>query len=609
MKTNHIILFVLTFYCHHLFAKPEKTADFIPDLKKQDFYEFYKNYLTKESPSHKGPLDEKKWSLEKISKPEAVIKAARPGRKYYNEVIIWYGTEKNKIGFRPIDTPTDCSSGCSPVVFHLVINALGKTLSIVEGEEPLRKKYHVPFTKEDKEKLLKTAQTFPEILTAIDHPLELTESSSKQTWTVYSDVLVKNGAYTSYVVYNVAKVTSELLSPKKEKTEKEKKNEEKLTEIFKSPVDNEENLLAIMKKMKDFALITDSFLAKKVLLDNLLKATFFVFTKYPDNLDSTKIKNLVKDYYTPFTKEYSGFMQNSFVNLLNNLIKKEKGRDFILALEEKYKGWKLLPKGLRSFLPFISQGLAKNKSYLKTKEKNLDKKALLEFCSLSSFSLKAYVQAFVTLKNKEEALKAYARLHVRFPKANFDDLTPLPKAWEKDKEAFENKETHEYAKVLSKEFHPLNKKLPSITGIKPYDKDKKKKIPEAKDGKQIFFFFAPWCGHCHEVITALAKNMPESFWKKTQLISVLSDDPAMLEKFVTYAKLKENAPLAASELIMLKETPENKAYYNDKLSLLAVPKIILTNPKGDIVDFSFRLDGHPERDLDREIKLIFSTLL
>lgn len=607
MKAYFLILGLLAFKSTLLFSAVNE-KDFLSKLKKQDFYPHYKTYIEKALAKKKEKYDEKKWVYHEIESSEAVTKAARPGREFYNDVILWYGEGEERLGLRPIDTPTDCSSGCSPVVFHLAIDAQGKTVDLLEAGEPLLKKFHVPFSANDKKKVLSLAQKLPEVLTLVNHPLELTENTSKQTWTVYEDTLVKDGAYTSFIVQNVARLTKDYVGPKTKKSEDLKAAEKRLTELFKAKIDSEKSLLDMMGKMKEFALETKILLIKKVLLDNLLKAHFYLIAQYSETLERAKMKEFVKAHFTPFEKEYSGFLQNGFVNLLNNFLKSQKGREFLLVLEEDFKGWQHLPRDLRLHLSFLAQGLSENIAYLKKKAPQIEAQALLEYSSQNSFLLKAFIKSFITLGQKEISLKAYSRFTVRFPKASRDDLPSLPIEWSKDLESYENKEIHNYAKYLSREFQNLEKQLPQITGIKPYDKDVKKTIPDNKDAKQIFIFFGNWCGHCLEMLTELGKTMPRSFWEKTQLISVLSDDRSMLEKFLAYGKLKETIPHAISELVMLDDSsPESKAFY-DKLNLLAVPKIVLTDKKGNIVDFSFHLDPHPEKDLDRDIKLILSTI-
>lgn len=612
MKTNFIIIFFLILFHSTACAErdlsssaepPKKTL--ISELQNEGFYPYYKKYLIK----HKLLSEKKEWSLKLIGDLNIITKAARPNRKFYNNSILWYGKGKDKVGFRPIDTPTDCDSGCTPVVFHLVLNAFGETLGILEEDEPLRKKWHVPFTQKDKDKLLKLCKEFPKKLSIIEHPLELTEPVSKQTWTFYSDVLIKDGAYTSFVVYNTAKMTKDFIMPSATINKKEEEEKSKLTELFKEPINSEKDILDLLVKMKKLGKETSTLFVKKVLLENMLKATYYLLTGHGDSVDSKKKKELITNYFNPFSEELSTFLQNSFLTFLNNLVRKDSGREFLILLEEEFKGWNKIPQNLRSFLPFLSQGLSGNLAYLKKSEKNIDKEKLFKFSSQNSFFLICFTKAFHSLNNKDLTLKAYATLLIRFPKADLSKVPSLPKAWLKFLEAHKNKEIHEYTKELTKEFYPLNKKVPEISGFLPYNKDKETKIPREKDGKQIYIFFAPWCAHCHELIKTLGETMPKSFWEKVQLISVFSDEKNLLESFVNQTNLKENAKLATTQLVMLREDKKTKDYYNKTLNLYAVPKVILTNKKGYIIDFSFDLEPHPEKDLNRDLNLIFSSLL
>ena len=578
-------------------------TSWLKSFKSQEFYTLYKDYLKKEL----GSYDDKKWDKQDITNPNLIAEAARPDRAFYNNTIFWYRAGHKTIGFRPLDTPTDCNSGCSPVVFHFAFDKDGKALSIIEEPgEPLRKKYHALLTKEDKLKLLKISKELPEKLSIISHPIETTEPSSKQTWTFYQDVLIKDGAYTSFVVYKVAYNTKEFIKPKTSLSPQEEKEKAKLAELFQNPVSTQKDILNLLPKMKAFLNESKVLIAKKVVFENILRAHYFIFSNYPENIDSKKQKELITEYLNPFSKDFVFFVEGAFFDFINNLLKIKKGRDFLKSLQKNFSSWDKLPKVSRIFIPFLAQGLAGNKDYLTKNKDKVNSQELLKFADQTSFMLKLYIKTYFELKSKDETLMAYARFQLRFPKASPAKLPKLPKEWIKSLETYKGKELHLYTQELTKEIHPITEKIPLVTGVLINQKNKKKTIPEPKDKKQIYIFFAPWCAHCKELISTLAKTMPESFWNKTQLISSFSSDTSLLKSFLSETELQPHAKKAFNELLMLKETPETKEYYTKKISLYAVPKVILTNKKGEILDFSFELEPHPEKDLARDLDLILS---
>lgn len=612
-----LVLGFSTLLTHLIFANEAKTSlsptpphsgkelsekDFLEELKKQGFYSLYTDYLIKVK---KVNPEESQWSLQTIRNADALTKAARPDRVFYNNSILWYGKGTSKIGFRPVDTPTDCNSGCTPVVFHLVIDAFGSTLALLEEEEPLRKKYHVPFTKEDKKKLLTLCKELPEALSIVEHPLELTEPASKQTWTFFQDVLIKDGAYTSFVVYNTARVTKDFVGLKPTVSKTEEAERKKLTEIFQKPVNDEKELKELLDKLVAFLGTAKHIKVRQVLLDNNLKAFYYLILGEETSKDLPK---MIEKYINPFAKEYSTSRQAFFLTFLKNLLKEEKGRKLLVTLESQFKGWKDLHKGTVSFLPFLAAGLSEDEAYLKKKNASISKTEILAFSSSESFFLSSLAKAYLKLKDKEGTLLSYARYLIRYPKAEKIKDFKLPPSWEKELAIYKNKELHAYSAELTKEFYPLDTGLPPVSGYLPYNKDKEKTIPEQKDGKQLYVFFAPWCAHCHSLLKTLAETMPESFWKKTQLICSFSGDKKQLDQFLDLADFKKKAPLAYSEIIMLREDDKTKSYYSKKLDMHAVPKIILTNKNGSIVDFSFDIEPESGKDLNRDLEIIFSNI-
>ena len=81
----------------------------------------------------------------------------------------------------------------------------------------------------------------------------------------------------------------------------------------------------------------------------------------------------------------------------------------------------------------------------------------------------------------------------------------------------------------------------------------------------------------------------------------------MISEFIERTKLKERAPKAVEELVMLGENAEAQKIYNEKLYIYAVPKVIVTDKEGKIINFSFtNLEPSPEEDSQRDLDLILA---
>lgn len=106
-------------------------------------------------------------------------------------------SKKKPIGFiREVKTTTGCDSACLPVVFTLFYTE-DKVLKKLQTRPGLTKKFHVPFTSKDYEKLDLVLLMNPEVFKRVKHPTEMVDALSGETKKEYAPHVVKQAAYTS----------------------------------------------------------------------------------------------------------------------------------------------------------------------------------------------------------------------------------------------------------------------------------------------------------------------------------------------------------------------------------------------------------------------------
>ena len=349
---------------------------------------------------------------------------------------------------------------------------------------------------------------------------------------------------------------------------------------------------------------------KKKLVDNILQAVIYAINKdivAPGSTREKTLATLVEKHLNPFENYLNGSMQSIFQSFMSKLLYSDDGRKFLLILQNKLNFWKKLPETFRVYLPLLARGYAGDKNFLKKHESEFSDTKLFGFASQNSFFLYSFIKASESLGKDRLFARAYGRLKARYPKTKFIEKIKVTKKLELEVEKQTSKEMHLHTKTLLREFSKSKAKVPQMTGTLAFGKGKKVTLPQEKDHKQIYIFFAPWCSHCLHLIEQLGQTMNRSFWKKTQLIAVFSDDTKMISEFIERTKLKERAPKAVEELVMLGENAEAQKIYNEKLYIYAVPKVIVTDKEGKIINFSFtNLEPSPEEDSQRDLDLILA---
>ena len=560
------------------------------------------------------------WSVERLDVKDlnAIPEASGPLLPYYNQSIIWAKNSNGKVlfGFRPVDTVTGCTSGCTPVVFHLVIDEKGQVKAILEEPgKPLRKAWHEPLTDKDKKILLQMAIQLPEKLEFVNLPTELTDSRGAfppQTWTFFQDTLVPGGAYTSYAVYHTALITYQYLNKDYAKEYKVSQENQEIAYLFQQDLDSEEKIVSLVKQIKalfDKGLTTAS---KKHLLKYILLLVDYDLKihqqAYLSPVTKTKKLKFISDILNTYSEFYSQYYQSLFCDFLMELLVKPGGAEAVSYLSTHYHGWKQLPSYMNVYVPFLSASLLGQKDQLKMMWQNLDKEGMLHFVSTQSSLLESYVYACLSIEAYDNAAQAFFRLQIRYPKRGSKGTPNWPNKILKQVASYKANELTIYTKELAKEFEKTGKTMPSVDGLSVFQATSQKtvSIPIKNKTKQIYLFFAPWCAHCFELVKFLSENAPIAFWEKVQLVSIFSKgiEKKEIESFCETSGLKKKVPNAFGDLIMLEETEQVRAFYKE-MNLFAAPKVVILNDKGEVINFSYQFDLNPEKDFVRDLELVF----
>lgn len=190
---------------------PEATVELEKDLAKAPPQaKLYAKLLKK-------PLEKWKWKRRLLAPENRLPSEPGLGAHWNSDLLIATDPKGGaQLIFRPVHVSTGCAWECTPAVFHLQLDENGVTQALLEDSEmPLRKIRHVRFDRDDLKRALSIAQSLPEALRHVAHPLELTntEEHPAQTWTPFKEALVPGAAYTSYRIYEAALTSRLALRP------------------------------------------------------------------------------------------------------------------------------------------------------------------------------------------------------------------------------------------------------------------------------------------------------------------------------------------------------------------------------------------------------------
>jgi hypothetical protein len=587
-----------------------KVCAFDKEVQKSHFYKKYLTYLK----AKKYKIKDYRWHYTVIEDLDFVPEKASPGSSLYNSSIIWLSlvkeSRKRVLGFRPIDTTTGCSSGCTPVVFHLVIDAKGNTVDIItEENKPLRKNWHVPFTANDLKKVKFLAKNLPKKLEYVKAPEELTYAKKvfpPQTWTFFKDVFISGGAYTSFAIYKAALLTKRYLN----QGGMESLNKE-YQEVLVVLRDIQKNHLSVLFTFSRIESLVQKYtnIKHRVLIFKWLLSYVGYLLKYDSLKEDEKLSSDDKHKYSikalnKYSVIYLGGLQSSFVDFIDTLLEFKEGRAFILKMEKDFSAWKKLPLGTTKYTPILARV---DKEATLAMDLKINNDAILEFCSDNNLKLIMVSQFFLKIANHNYYKKSIARINVRYPLIGLDGLDSIWKD-SKEKKAYILQEEKLYDKVLLREFALSGKYIPKVKVSEYVNNSKKSQKKYLNlDGKNMVMYFSPSCPHCLELIRAAAERGSKNFWKKVQLVAVFVDASSMkyLDYFIEHSGLQKKSSDAYSGIVYMKNEDEDRKFYQE-MGLFSVPKIVVINNKKEIINFNYELDTSEEKDFEAEFMRILS---
>lgn len=573
------------------------------DVKEEDIklFDFYGKSLTEEE------RQQVKWSLTQLP-PEYQLPPAGPLGPYFNTHLVWALDKQNNVikGFRPINTTTGCDSGCSPVVFHLVIDKSGDVIDLLQqGDQLLRKVYHKPYDSEDLKKALTIAKTLPKILESVYEPKLLTNGLTvfpPQTWTAYTDTLVAGSAYTSFRIFEAAYLTKQYLSlgPVQKNKIREELNFVKSMAL--SPLNSVNSIRNAYQKMVK---ILDGpqfgMNSKKFLLAHP-QSILLGLVSIGGPVDLINVKNFYK------RKEYHTTHRLQYCDFLKSLLSFEKGQRFLLKMVKDQKSWPSCEVNLDKMIPLLGATLLDETELVKSLSKGMNFDEIPPVIKQESTYLEIYAKLSGMLQKDEARAKALATITTRFPKTNITAL--IQNLDGKSKEQYQKSliETeNEYKKELRRSFLQAELSLPTVVGVL---KNKTVQIPIKGSGPQMYVFFASWCPHCKATLKEWAyANYSEEFWNKIKLVEVFAKTPGRkaLDEFCDVTGLQKLRPQTCESVIQLNPDELTNRFY-ESLNLTGVPRIVIVKDNGNIGIFDYKLPHQDGQDLEKELELIFKEL-
>ena len=523
---------------------------------------------------------------------------------YANKFLIWAKDSRGRklMAFRPINTTTGCNSGCTPIIFHLSLDLEGKTKSILEEKgQPLRKIYHQKMTDTDKTKLLKIAQNLPEALKWVEKPTQLTNSFTHfppQTWTTYSDTLVKGGAYTTYRVFQAALTSYQFLGMSKRDKLNNQRGLQAVQKMLNSrprSISELKQVISRIEKAISHPSLNEEAKAKLLagLLTNLKHLAYY---------GSNKDLNLVKKSLN--RKEYRGLFRFQYCEFLQSLLTFENGQKLLVDKIKETNAWPVCEYQVDSILPLLAAAeLGKEDLVRKLYNEETFKKTP-EFIKKDPSLLKTFIKATRLLGKDELFLKTLADMVVRYPLGDHSKvlktLSPFEmRKLDSEKKLAEKSYREELARLVIKKDPAMS--FPAIVGQRESGSIK---LPFKGEKRQVYVFFASWCPHCKQTVKAWAENpkLGPSFWNSIGLIEVFAKKPgrAPVKEFCQATSLTGSKSYVCNDIVQISGSPKATKFY-ELINLTGVPRIILTDSKGKLAVFDYKIPHAPGTDFYRDI--------
>jgi hypothetical protein len=542
------------------------------NTSSEDFSELYKFYKSK------LPIrDDDQFFTEKLA-PIFRMAQGRPVRPYYNDSLVWVKRGNQFVYLlRPVDTVTGCDSSCAPIVYHLVMDGKGVVNELLEEpSEPLRKIFHTPMDDGDKKKLLQILKRLPEAFRGMDHPDRLTNTFTAfppQTWTFFAPAVVEGAAYTSYRIYESALQVQQRL--------RNKDNEvDQLTDLY-GTLFRIHNLASAQSFIEE---ITSSSARKKMGPNT---EEFAVSAFYEVLVYLAQEKQLTPEALKKFLKSRQS--EKNEIQHQCSLI-----RDFFpypelarVAIDQAT----LCPKEIRDVYSDLATGKFWDTSTYQTPP----------FLLKDEKSFYYFLKKFRAEKNDSTVTKRMtAEALVFFPDTALAEGIRAPEHPTEEEKHFANDAELNYRETIKRKFfNPWSegalKGTFTVQGKSPAERE----LPKSS----IIVFFAPWCPHCQKLL--------HGWGAEKKLDPRLKDHVLLVESFATDSSWNFAQSFCKDAGLDSRFCKKN-LWILDKeksqpliktLGLYTIPRIVITDSKGQVVVFDYIHDAdHP---LQSNIELLY----
>jgi hypothetical protein len=533
---------------------------------------------------------------------DSQMPGGKPVDRFYNTHIM-SATDSSgaKVYFRPVDTTTGCNSGCTPVVFHLQMDAEGRVTAIHEQDDfPLRKLYHQKFTQADKQKLLIKAQELPAALRYIEEPKQLTDSKSSfppQTWSKFEAMHVKGGVYTSYRVYEAAMKSYQALNPENPKIKAAVeaigvvlREYEKVDSVDTAKAFIELAINEISRDKSSDPAVKKTWITKTFsLLSQLQNNAEMDLSTYSRFFNSSEVKDYYRGPFCDLFLEATG----------------EKSSRFAATVFENPDSFPQCEGTITKLTALTAYLKLKETEKAESIRRSIDFKKRPVFVLAYPSYLEFFAFQAIAAGFKTEGATYFSELYARYPKyPKSDKLPPLEQLLPKARK--------DYIKEYERSFLDPFRKSPAIKAHKGLNYEEKFSHPlPVKSGQaNVVVFFASWCPHCKHKIESWAKsNFSEKFWNRIQLVEVFpKEGRTSLKDFCVETGMSASPyAIKCEEALRLDRNDEHNAFL-DALEVNGIPSMAVFDGKGNLVTRTLELPDSEHADLERDVMDILELI-
>lgn len=224
----------------------------------------------------------------------------------------------------------------------------------------------------------------------------------------------------------------------------------------------------------------------------------------------------------------------------------------------------------------------------------------VKFCSYDPLVLEKLVQVYLNNKRKKEAAVFYIHLWLYHPDYAKGQSFRFLEEEDFFEELLERYKSF-YLKSRLAEFSLEPLEFPSVLG-KIADSNKRVTLPLEKNQKKVLLFFASWCGHCRSLIKNLVSKAPELLDEDIQLIEIFAYED-------TFSAFKAATHLDTKRWPVIRIDDPNARVFYERISLFAVPRVMIVNDKGRILNFHSNIfDQENMAIIKRDLKWMLASL-